>query len=224
MSNKMVFEVNKKIEIELEHGVYKSVIQDVNDDYIGISIPVNNGQYLPLKKGESVRATYYFGNDVYKFSTVVIGRKIEKILLIMLKIPDKVNKMQRRGFVRVPLMLNVYCATVFQDKNIQNINNNQIEFFDAYSLDISGGGMRLAVDRSFETKVNYGDILLVTISLPQENLTIRGKIVRIENDKNIPKFICGLSFIDLDQKSRETIIGLVFATMREQMKKGAKGD
>lgn len=224
MSSNIVFEVNKKIEIEFEDGIYKSIIQDITDEYIGISIPVNNGQYLPLRKGERVNAIYYIGNDVYKFSTVVIDRKIEKILLIMLKMPDKVHKVQRRGFVRVPLMLNVYCATVFQDKNIQNINNNQIEFFEAYSLDISGGGMRVAVDRKFEKKVNYGDILLVTIPLPQENLTVRGKVVRIENDKKVPKFICGLSFIDLDQKTRETIIGLVFATMREQMKKGAKGD
>lgn len=224
MSTKVEFLVNSKLEIEFNDESYKSNIQDVTDEYIGISIPVSDGKYLPLARNERVTGVYYYGKDIYKFHTVVIGRKVEKILIIMLKKPETVTMVQRRGFVRVPLMLNVCCALMCTERNIHTIGDNQIEFFDAYSLDISGGGMRLAIDRNFEKKIQRGNVLMVTIPLGNENLTIKGKIVRIENDRKNPKIICGLNFIDLDKKVREVIIKRVFHTMRDQMKKGAKGD
>ncbi|MBI6873110.1 flagellar brake protein [Clostridium aciditolerans] len=224
MSDNMEFLVNQKIEIEMEDGIYKSNIQDVTDEYIGISIPVNEGKYVPLRKGEKVICHYYYNKDIYRFETVVSGRKIDKLLIIMLKKPEKVVMYQRRNFARVPLMVNIYCGILENSKKIENIGNNQIEFFDAYSLDISGGGLRLAIDRKFEKRLNLGSMLMMTIPLNDENLTVKGKIVRVENDRKNPKIICGVSFVDLDRLTRESIIRLVFKTMREQMKKGAKGE
>lgn len=224
MSNNVEFLVNQKMEIELEDGIYKSNIQDVTDEYIGISIPVNEGKYVPLRKDDKVICLYYYNKDIYRFETVVLGRKIDKLLIIMLKRPEKVMVYQRRNFARVPLMINIYCGLIENNKKIESIGNNQIEFFDAYSLDISGGGLRLAIDRSFEKRLSIGSMLLMTIPLNDENITVKGKIVRVENDKKNPKIICGLSFMDLDRLTRESIIRLVFKTMREQMKKGAKGE
>jgi Predicted glycosyltransferase len=222
MSVKVEFLINSKLEIEYNDDSYKSNIQDITDEYLGISIPVSDGKYLPLARGEKVRAIYYYGKDIYRFDTVVIGRKIEKILIIMLKKPEKVTMVQRRNFARVPLMINVCCALICNEKNIYNIGDNQIEFFDAYSLDISGGGMRVAIDRKYENKIQRGNMLMVTIPLGNENITIQGKIVRVENDRKNPKIICGLNFMDLDRKVREIIIKMVFNTMRDQMKKGAR--
>lgn len=224
MSDNVEFLVNQRIEIEMEDGIYKSNIQDVTDEYIGISIPVNEGKYVPLRKGDKVICLYYYNKDIYRFETVVSGRKIDKLLIIMLKKPEKVVMYQRRNFARVPLMVNIYCGILENSKKIESIGNNQIEFFDAYSLDISGGGLRLAIDRKFEKRLNLGIMLMMTIPLSDENLTIKGKIVRVENDRKNPKIICGVSFIDLDRLTRESIIRLVFKTMREQMKKGAKGE
>ncbi|KZL94154.1 flagellar brake protein [Clostridium magnum] len=222
MSVKVEFLINSKLEIEYNDDSYKSNIQDITDEYLGISIPVSDGKYLPLARGEKVTAVYYYGKDIFRFDTVVIGRKVEKILIIMLKKPEKVTMVQRRNFARVPLMINVYCALICNEKNIYTIGDNQIEFFDAYSLDISGGGMRVAIDRKYENKIQRGNMLMVTIPLGNENVTIQGKIVRVENDRKNPKIICGLNFIDLDRKVRETIIKMVFNTMRDQMKKGAR--
>lgn len=222
MSVKVEFLINSKIEIEYNYDSYKSNIQDITDEYLGISIPVSDGKYLPLARGEKVTAVYYYGKDVYRFDTIVIGRKIEKILIIMLKKPEKIIMVQRRNFARVPLMINVCCALMCNAKNIYTIGDNQIEFFDAYTLDISGGGMRVAIDRKYEKKIQRGNMLMVTIPLGNENVTIQGKIVRVENDRKNPKIICGLSFLDLDRRVRETIIKAVFNTMRDQMRKGAK--
>lgn len=222
MSVKVEFLINNKIEVDYNDESYKSNIQDATDEYIAISIPVCDGKYLPLARGEKVRVTYYYGKDIYRFDTIVIGRKIEKILIIMLKKPEKVTIVQRRSFARVPLMINTYCALISTGKSINNIGDNQIEFFEAYSLDISGGGMRVVIDRKYENKTQRGNILMVTIPLDDENITIQGKIVRVEKDRNNPNIVCGLTFLDLDVKTRENIIKMVFNKMRDQMKKGAK--
>lgn len=224
MNVNIQFLVNNKIEIDFNDESYKSSIQDVSDEYIAISIPVNDGKYLPLAKGEKVTALYYYGKDIYKFNTVVIGRKIDRILLIMLKKPESVTMIQRRNFARVPFMLNVYCALIRTEKSIDTINDNQIDFFDAYTLDISGGGIRIAVDRKLEKKIQRGNILMLTIPIENENLTIEAKIARVENDRKNSKIICGLTFLDLDRKTRETIVKVVFEIMRDQMRRGSKGD
>jgi c-di-GMP-binding flagellar brake protein YcgR len=56
------------------------------------------------------------------------------------------------------------------------------------------------------------------------NLVIKGKIVRISNNKENKKLICGISFVDVDKNTREKIIELVFEIMREQIRKGVKGE
>ena len=58
MSDNVEFLVNQRIEIEMEDGIYKSNIQDITDEYIGISIPVNEGKYVPLRKDEKVICHY----------------------------------------------------------------------------------------------------------------------------------------------------------------------
>lgn len=219
------FIINNKIEIDIENdGIYKSNIQDVTDNYIGISIPVNRGKYLPLGRKEEINVLYYYENDIYSFRSIVLGRKIDKILIIMIKRPESKNikKVQRRNFVRVPFMINVLCAQTNSGKSIYNISNNQIDFFEAYSLDISGGGIRLALDKSLEEKIDYNDVLMLTIPLESGNLTVKAKVVRIEKDPKNPKIICGTNFVELDKFTREAIVKLVFSIMRVQMKNGIK--
>ena len=46
-------------------------------------------------------------------------------------------------------------------------------------------------------------------------LRIKGKIVRVYMTEN-KDYICGVKFIDLEEKIREKIIRLVFTIMRKQ--------
>lgn len=222
MKKKVNFIVNNKIEIQIENETYKSNIQDITEDSIGISIPTNNGKYLPLRENEKINVLYYYEKDLYGFEAKVIGRKVEKIHMIMIQKPDHFKVIQRRNFVRVAIMLNVNCIYVNDQKNIQNINDNQVKIFDGYTLDMSGGGMRIAFDRSLKNNLQYGGILMVEIPFEPKNIILKARIVRIEEDKKNPKIICGFNFIDLDRTTRENIIAIVFKAMRDQMKNGAR--
>jgi c-di-GMP-binding flagellar brake protein YcgR len=217
--------VNSKIEIEMEDGFYKSNIQDVGEDTIGISIPVNEGKYLPLRRGDSIRCIYFHKKQkqMYSFDTVVTSRRIDRVLIIDIKKPENIRFYQRRNFVRVPMTMDILCAIVPTVKDSKHLDD-QIDFFNATSLNISGGGMKLSIDIGLERRFSYGKILLLTIPAGNENITVKGRLVRIDRDIKKRKLICGVSFINIDEKNREKIIALVFRIMREQVKKRTRED
>lgn len=223
MKCKVEFVINNRIEIDDGGEIYKSNIQDVSEDYIGISVPICNHKYMSFRKGDKVEGIYYEGKNIYKFFTVVIGRKIEKILIIMLRKPEKMELFQRRNFVRVPLIVDILCALIPVEKSLNNLND-QVEVFKACSLDMSGGGMKMIVDASLKDKLKLGDKIMITLPLENNRLDVKGKLVRIHENRENKKLICGVSFINLDRLSREKIIRGLFQIMRGHMKKGVKQD
>lgn len=216
------FDVNGRIEILMDDGIYKSNIQDINENYIAISIPVREGNYLPLRLGDRVEAIYYDENKLYKFYTVVSGRKVDRVMMVLLKHPDKIFKVQRRNFVRVPFIAEVLCVVLKNNKDItdvKDITDNQIDFFHGHTLDISGGGIKL----STEKELNFGELLMVTIPIRDENISVKVKVIRKEKTK-AEEFLYGMSFEEVDNKTVEKIVSLLFQIMREQRKTGVKGE
>ncbi|RXM78475.1 flagellar protein [Clostridium tetani] len=210
------FNVNGRIEILMDDGVYKSNIQDINKEYIAISIPVKDGEYLPLRLEDTVEAVYYNKNKLYKFYTIVSGRKVDdRVMMVLLKHPDKISKVQRRNFVRVPFTVEVLCALLEKNQSIKNITDNQFEFFHGHTVDISGGGIKL----STEKELQLGELLIITIPIKDENISIKGKIIRKEK---INEFIYGVAFEDVDNKTVEKIVSLLFQIMRKHRKTGMK--
>lgn len=212
MKEKINFTISSKIEIDAEDGVYKSTIQDLAEDNIIINLPVKEGKYLILHTGELVDVIYHNGNDIFKFTSRVIGRKIDNIMVIILGEPQNIKKIQRRNFVRLEMLLDVNCAQISKDDNL--LENNKYKFFMATMIDISGGGMRIA----YKENLKLNDIVMVTIPIESEEITLKSKVVRIDKDtKDINKY--GLSFYDVEEKEREKIMKFIFEIMRKQRKK-----
>jgi len=197
-------------------GLFRSNIQDLTDEYIGISVPVLQGKYLPIRKGERVEVLYYIDKDIYGFNTVVLGKKIDKVFIVLLAHPKKVKMVQRRNYVRILISLEINCAVIDKEKNK---TNNQYEFFSATTLDLSGGGVSIISDRSFR----YADQIMLTIPLAAEDITVAGKVVRV-NKKDDGKNIYGLSYINIDNRSRDRLISFIFHKMRDSMRKGVGGE
>lgn len=219
MNERVNFKVNEKMEILMEDGIYKTNIQDITDEYIAISVPVKDGSYLPLRKGEIVEVIYYEGKSVYKFFTSVLGRKIDRIMMITLKKPEKFIKIQRRNFVRVYFLSNISFAIIGNKNGMIDINDGEVIFHSGYSLDLSAGGIRLSTAKN----LYLGDIIIMNISVKEENLRLKGKVVRVEKDEN-NKGIYGICFLDIDNKTVDKIMRILFQIMREQRKLGIEGD
>ena len=197
-------EVNSKINIIWNKEPYKSVIQDINEENILIDIPVYQGSYLTLREGEEIDLSYLKNdNHCYGFSCTVLGRKIENnIPVYILSNPFNVKKIQRRNFVRVPTIEYI----------LYNNRSKDTVWKKALIKDISGGGLKMQIDEFVELK----DKLLINIYNEDEKLQVKGEIVRITEDKENKNYICGINFVDIDERMRDRIITKVFYLIRRQ--------
>ena len=211
---KVNFAVNKKLEILIDDKYFNTNIQDITEEYIAISIPINAGEYVPLSKGTIIEVVYYEEENLYKFQSSVIGRKFENIPILLIAKPKEIKKIQRRKYVRVPIVNTVKYKNLKNEPRTNPKTVESSEYLQAVLLDLSGGGLRLKV--SEEIKLN--DFLLISLTVDSEDILIVGQAMRIVKDDE-GRFTCGLSFEFLDNSTRERIIKFIFQLMREQMKK-----
>ncbi|MBU5454797.1 flagellar brake protein [Caproiciproducens sp. MSJ-32] len=203
---KLKLEINNKLEVLYDKKNYKSVIQDIREkeEEILISIPVLDGEYLTLATGTIIEQIYYGNNNIYQFKTKILGRTKERNLsLYRLSLPYDIKKIQRRDYVRVNFV-----------KIINYINAKDIEnekYKKALLLDLSGGGMRIKV----EEKLEKDDIILAKIVYENSIINVNGKVIRVERTED-NKYICGIIFSDINERTREEIIKIVFKVMRKQ--------
>ena len=216
--SKVDFIINKKLEILVGEKYFKSNIQDIAENYIAISIPINSGEYLPLSKGTLVDVIYYEEDNLYKFKSVVMGRKFENIPILIISYPKEIVRIQRRKYVRVPTISTVKYTNLKNEpkKSPSSIENS--EYLKAILLDLSGGGMKIKISE----EVKLSQYLLICLTINSEDIHIVGQAMRIIKDDD-GRFNCGLSFEFLDTSTREKIIKLIFKLMREQMKKNYGG-
>lgn len=211
---KVDFAINKKLEILVEEKYYNTNIQDVTQEYIAISIPMNAGQYVPLSKGTIIDIIYYEEENLYKFKSAIIGRKFENIPILLISKPLQIIKIQRRKYVRVPLINTAKYKNLKREPKINPKSIDKSEFLKAVLVDLSGGGMKIRISE----EIKMDDFILVNLSVNGEDIPIVGQAKRIIKDE-VGRFVCGLSFEFLDALTREKIIKFIFQLMREQMKK-----
>jgi len=211
---KVDFKVNKKLEILVDEKYFNSNVQDVTEDYIAISIPINSGEYVPLSKGTFIDVIYYEDENLYKFRSSVVGRRFENIPILLIAKPKEIKKIQRRKYVRIPIISTIKYINLKNQPKTNPSTLNASEYLKATLVDLSGGGMRVRV--SEEIKMN--DFILVVLTINKEDINIVGQAMRIVKDDE-GRYYCGLSFEFLDSSTRERIIKYTFQLMREQMKK-----
>ena len=211
---KVHFKLNKKLEVLIDEKYFNSNIQDITDEYIAISIPINEGEYVPLSKGAIIDVIYYEEENLYKFKASVIGRKFENIPILLIAKPNEIKRIQRRKYVRVPLISKIKYKNLKGESRTNPSTIDASEYLRALIVDLSGGGMRVKLSE----QIKLNDFLLVSLTVNKEDIFIVGQAMRIVKDDE-GRFTCGLSFEFLDSFTREKIIKYIFQLMREQMKK-----
>lgn len=208
--------INAIVDVEYNEKSYKCTIQEINDDYIAVSLPFENGEYLVPHTNDNLVISYFDSSDVYSFSSKVIGRKRDNIPLILISIPTKVKKIQRRNYVRVSVMIVASYWNFGEGFDIRKTQKAKEETkpFKGTVLDVSGSGARILVD----TKVKLNDFVLVELPLDNGVLEVHGKIVRILKDE-LGRDVIGLNFEDISEITRDKLIKLVFEVMRKQRRK-----
>lgn len=202
---KFEIKVNENIEILYNKEIYKSKIQDVEEDSISIYLPGSEGRYLPLEIGEETEIVYYGERDkLYSFKCKVVKRSADgAVRLLTLGKPYDIERIQRRNFVRVSYVESVQYGV--------SEESSDVVYKKATLLDLSGGGLKFRTADKLEKE----ELITLRLKYQDNELFMKSKIVR-RNRNDSGDYTYGVEFIDISEMNREKIIRLVFQIMRKQ--------
>ena len=202
--------INERLEVVSNNKSYKCLIVDLDDEWIKINIPVCDGEYCIFYKGEVIEANSYLGDGkCYNFKSKVLSKGKEgNIPYYKLSPAFDVKKIQRRDSFRVEIL------NVAKYKNITNFDNEDVDdipYLETVMVDLSAGGVKLRI----QEKVNVNDILSIKMKIKDSDIVIKGKVIRIERDKD-NQILCGIKFLNISQVQTDKIIKELFEIMRKQ--------
>lgn len=203
--NQILYMQVNSIDPEEAQQVYKSRIADVNESYISMEVPIHDGtgKLKRLYAGDQINAHFITEGGVKNyFDTVILGFREEVIRLVLIKPPeaDKITKVQRRNFLRVPAELEVAVKATEQI------------MFTAVTDDVGGGGVSFLCESRYPIKTH--DVLNCWLLLTYRNGAIehanfKGEIVRIKTLEN-GKLVVMVQFTDIADAERQRIIRYCF--------------
>jgi len=205
--------VNDRIEVVVDKKTYKSLIIDVQDDFLRINLPVIDGEYLMVCINEKIEINSYLDEGrCFKFYSNIISRGKEgNIIYYKISKPFDIKKIQRRNFFRVELL------NTIEYKVITNINKEDVDslpYKEAFMVDLSGGGLKLKA----KDDIKMDDILLIRTKIKGFEIELKCNIARIENTEDKEK-LCGLRFLDITPVQTDLIIQELFQIARKQRAK-----
>ena len=217
------FQINQKIEFISEEGqLGTSMVQEWTENFFLVTISLIGHEKTLLPVGDTVTGIYYdTDKNVYMFNSKVLARTVENIPMYKLSMPENVSRIQRRDYVRIPIIIPVRYAEItpeikslMEDQKAWAANADKIPWEKATIFDISGGGINLGADRPLEQEKN----ILIHINREDLQITVQGKVVRkytrILNDQ--VTYHHGIKFINMSEPVRDKIIAFIFQKYRQR--------
>lgn len=206
--------INQKIDIIVERGPYKgaylSKVAEINDDIYQVTAPFFNGEIVPLHINQIIKISYCSDNASYQFTAKILDRKREPVALFTVEKKSEAIRIQRRNFFRLNVKLKVNYRVLDSEDNFEDS-----ELKETTTIDISAGGIKMAVDDDFPGE----GVLELYLDIPEiKNTSIFGKIV---NNYDLPDGrAIGIEFIGIEQKDQDKIVSWLFDFQRDLRKKG----
>ena len=183
------------------------------DGSMEIVAPIKEGRVVPVHRGVEMDVMFAQNGNMYTFKAETIGRRVTgNLYLLRIKPKTKIVKLQRRLYFRLECVLDV------KNRFFENMDDkDSIEYRDAITKNISGGGLCLLTD----VEPKEGSFFDGIIDIGGE-INFKGKVVRVNELENQGKyrFEVGIEFTDITEQEREKVISFIFDTQRKKLKKG----
>lgn len=207
-------EVNLKISVarQGDDEWYASSVQDFGEDWLDIAVPYYQEVPLVLRVGELVSVKFFHRDGVFLFTTRVIDRRSDNIRLYRLAMPAEVRRIQQRRYVRLPVMIEAEYAEQPQQEG------EKPRYYKTTILDISAGGVKLALERQYEK----GTVLLLRFSISIKDkvheFELKARVVRNEPVEASGRALyhTGVQFLDINRNQEDIIVRFIFQKMSEQ--------
>jgi len=190
--------------------VYRTRVEDIYDDIIVVAAPLEQGTLVPIRLGTEIYLEYKDtsakSQGRYRAPAIVETRQRGLVSTISLRLLGEWQKIQDRQFVRVDVFIEATYALVLDDE-VQGIRTCVVR-------NLSGGGMRMDA----QEELCEGDFVWICLPLEQETIQTYGEIVRKREGET--GFGYGVSFINLPESERKSIIRYVYQRQLELHRKG----
>lgn len=192
------------IETESKNGektVLKSIIHETyfEKGMLKIAMPSLKGRLVPLPRGDFIYVTALSDKVVYGFSSRILdyGRDESNFLITYITIPSSVKRIQRRRYVRIPIVLNGTYNLPGDDKEYRFVTR-----------DFSAGGMLMCTSKI----LSVGQPVLVNLDLGSIQLyQQKAQIVRtIGKNESTGLYEYGVQFLEISPDLERTLVVFVF--------------
>lgn len=193
---------------------FKSMVQDLDDKTVSITLPVRKGEYLLLHNQDSVQVEFPLQDAIYSFTCEVSGRrKVNQVSLVVIPRPTVFSRRQRRQFVRLPVIMPLH---IYLDNTLDR-NKKPSASVPGKVVDISGGGLQFTCNIPLQAKSSLNLLLPLDDEPKNPPLQLRGVVSWVDEDEQNNSIRVGLSFTDISEADRERIISYIFRKMRNRI-------
>ncbi len=248
MNIRKLFWENLRLDVydKRRDAYFKSLIQEINPDNIGIGMPMLQKSYLYMPTGSQWFFRLVHKDVLYNFYSTMIGKKSSDshISLYLIDWPAKVTRFQRREHFRLEYNLKVHfwildeinykaSKELPKRQELQKAGRSKrdteqlaLELLaeslgppqEGITLDISGGGLQLVTKKRFE----QGTIFLMRIFLYNKKeeppILIKGQAVYIfpPPKDSARRFRYAVEFIDTSENLKDEFVRFIFTASRDR--------
>ncbi|ADL13127.1 flagellar brake protein [Acetohalobium arabaticum] len=218
-------EIDQSVEVEVKSGSYTGSyickVIDIAEDIIQLTLPIKKEAVVPLSVGTRLEVSFSDECAKYSFRTKVLSRhKANNVAVCEVEFPAKVNKIQRRDFVRVPIREEVEYRQLELDdlQELEDEEDKQEDFKLTFTRDISGGGLLLAVQEYISPNS------FVELKFDIEDFSfdkVIGEVLRVDQlAEEDEKIGLAIKYINISQSEQDEIVQWVLQKQLELHKKG----
>jgi c-di-GMP-binding flagellar brake protein YcgR len=207
-----VIEINRHLRVTRAVGEeewYASSVQDLDKKTFCISIPTQGPRKLVLNIGETVKISFVAETSRCEFETSVVGRRHDNIPLYELDLPNECKRIQLRGFVRIPVIIDV-CYAKLPDAGQEPV------FTKCSSLDLSGCGIRLLLKENFAEGTSLIIKFEISVKTRPEDVEVLGRVVRAMPEENVKGYQTAIQFEKISRRQQDLIVRFIYEKMSER--------
>lgn len=193
-------------------------INAIDDKKAVIDAPIYAGILYPVHINSEMFVFFITDKNFYRFRAKTVGRsKTDYSAFLEIEKLTDIIKVQRRQHFRfvcsVPVRYRIHNPNGKNKGKIKPMN-------DAYTGDLSGGGLLLKTDE----KIDVNTLLECELKLNDEDIVdFIGKVVRSEKEA-LPnsnyKYKIGVEYKKIENRNKERIIKYIFSEQTRMLRKG----
>jgi len=189
-------------------GRYRTRIEEVGIRILSIGVPVSQGQFIPLREGTRLEVFFSQDSSAYTFSSVIIKRIAFPIPTFIIDYPVKIDKIQRRQYVRVPIVK----PFKFQIVEREGLGQEK----KGFTIDMSGGGLMF----KHKDKIPEKTLLILYLRIGDEDMELPAAVVRYIKETERNHYKVSVEYKDITERTRDKIIRYIFNIQRQMREKG----